>query len=142
MPKETRIHHQTNQAGDTLGMRLWLHSSASMLFYNVSWWKITSCPSACKNKLQLGEQVYEDSDVARQEQQRIEELAVQSEFDKRYAVSLIPRGRRPAENTTDIASLLGLSVDACIQNRVNVSEALRTGRSHSSTETVMEILIP
>ena len=59
-----------------------------------------------------------------------EEKAIQSEFDHRYAQSLNRRapGRQGSEDRrAQVASLFGLSIQACVSNRVNVAEALESG---------------
>lgn len=78
---------------------------------------------------QLGQQTYEDANVARTEQHRLEELAIQSDLDRNYAASFAPPGQRPSvRSQNEVASLFCLSIDACVQNRVNVSEALQGGK--------------
>ena len=69
-----------------------------------------------------GQQTYEDAELARAEEERLRSLAVQSEFDRRYAQSLGQRGRdRSGINNNQIASLFGLSIQACVSNKVNVA---------------------
>ena len=77
-----------------------------------------------------GQQTYEDAELARSEEDRLRQLAVQSEFDRRYAQSLSRgRGRRAneEEDRNQISSLFGLSIQACVSNKVNVAEALANG---------------
>ncbi|KAL7546994.1 hypothetical protein ACHAWF_010310 [Thalassiosira exigua] len=78
-----------------------------------------------------GQQTYEDAELARCEEERLRQLAVQSEFDRRYAQTLDGgrRGRHVEneENKNEIASLFGLSIQACVSNKVNVAEALANG---------------
>lgn len=77
-----------------------------------------------------GQQTYEDAELARSEEDRLRQLAVQSEFDRRYAQSL-SRGRGRSASVEDdknqISSLFGLSIQACVSNKVNVAEALANG---------------
>lgn len=82
-----------------------------------------------------GQQVYEDCEMARQEQQRLQELAIQSEYDHIYAASIDTRGRRrtislrrDGGSNNDEKTLFERCIDVCVHNRINVSEALRTGR--------------
>ena len=75
------------------------------------------------------QQTYEDAELARAEGDRIRQLSIQCEFDQRYAQSLDRRGmERPGvnheENRAQIASLFGLSIQACVRNKVNVSGEL------------------
>jgi|SaaInl74LU_5_DNA_1037368.scaffolds.fasta_scaffold24998_2 hypothetical protein len=75
------------------------------------------------------QQTYEDTELARAEGDRIRQLSIQCEFDHRYAQSLDRRGmERPGanheENRAQIASLFGLSIQACVRNKVNVSGEL------------------
>ncbi|KAL7541102.1 hypothetical protein ACHAXR_010627 [Thalassiosira sp. AJA248-18] len=77
-----------------------------------------------------GTQTHTDAELARSEEDRLRNLAVQSEFDRRYAQSLNMQGGRQAgneESRNQIASLFGLSIQACVRNKVNVAEALANG---------------
>ena len=72
------------------------------------------------------QQTYEDSELARAEQDRLRQLRIQFEFDKRYAHSLDRNGNeRPgindAEVKNQIAAEFGLSIQTCINNKVNVA---------------------
>lgn len=76
-------------------------------------------------------QSYEDSEFARSEQVRLDQLHLQSELDRRVAISLAPANERPAQatnnrNNTDneVRSLFGLCMDVCSTNRVNVADGL------------------
>ena len=88
---------------------------------------------ALKMQSAAGMQTYEDAELARTEEERLRQLAIQSEFDHRYALSL--DGRRSRRNSAssvsttrdEVASLFGLAINACVQNRVNVAEALEKG---------------
>ncbi len=74
------------------------------------------------------QQLYEDAELARAEGDRLRQLNIQCEFDRRYAQSLDRRGmERPGnndENRAQIASLFGLSIQACVSNKVNVAGEL------------------
>ena len=74
------------------------------------------------------QQLYEDAGLARAEGDRLRQLNIQCEFDRRYAQSLDRRGmERPGnndENRAQIASLFGLSIQACVSNKVNVAGEL------------------
>ena len=72
------------------------------------------------------QQTYEDAELARAEGERLRQLNIQCEFDRLYTQSLDQRGlERPGanyeENRTQIASLFGLSIQACVSNKVNVA---------------------
>ena len=72
------------------------------------------------------QQTYEDSERARAEQDRLRQLRIQFEFDKRYALSLDRngnerRGNNDAEGKNQIAAEFGLSIHTCINNKVNVA---------------------
>jgi hypothetical protein len=72
------------------------------------------------------QQIYEDAELARVEQDRLRQLSIQSEFDRRYAHSLDRNGNeRPgvnnAENRKQISTLLGVSIQECVSNKVNVA---------------------
>ena len=78
------------------------------------------------------QQTYEDAGLARAEEDRLRQLSIQCEFDRRYAQSFDRRGvERPGadyeENKTQIASLFGLSIQACVNNKVNVAGEFLTG---------------
>lgn len=69
----------------------------------------------------LSQQNYEDAELACAEEERLRSLAVKSEFNQRYVQSLGQRGRdRSGINNNQIASLFGLSIQACVSNKVNV----------------------
>lgn len=75
------------------------------------------------------QQTYEDAELARAEGDRLRQLNIQCEFDRRYAQSLDRRGmERPGssndENRAQISSLFGLSIQACVSNKVNVAGEL------------------
>ena len=75
-----------------------------------------------------GQQTYEDAELALSEENRLRQLAIQSEFDMRYAQSLDrPRSDDSNETKNQVASLFGLSIQACVSNKVNVAEALANG---------------
>ena len=87
---------------------------------------------ALRLKGSWGQQTYEDAELARSEEERLRQLAVQSEFDRSYALSLDRRRGRQSSTTNEdrknqIASLFGLSIQACVSNKVNVAEALANG---------------
>jgi hypothetical protein len=72
------------------------------------------------------QQTYEDAELARAEQDRLRQISIQSEFDRQYAHSLDRNGNvRPGvkneENTRQIATLFGVSIQACVSNKVNVA---------------------
>jgi len=74
-----------------------------------------------------GQQFYEDKQFAQDESERYNQLAIQSEFDRRYAQSLEGnrRGRTRSNDFDDdnstIASLFGLTIETCVKNKVNVA---------------------
>lgn len=73
------------------------------------------------------QQIYEDAELARTEGDRLQQLNIKCEFDRRYAQSLDGRGmERPGndDNRAQIASLFGLSIQACVTNKVNVAGEL------------------
>ena len=79
------------------------------------------------------QQTYEDAELARAEENRLRQLSIQCEFDHRYAQSLdLDRrgmerpGTNHEENKTQIASLFGLSIQACVSNKVNVAGKVLT----------------
>ncbi|EJK72401.1 hypothetical protein THAOC_06074 [Thalassiosira oceanica] len=80
-----------------------------------------------------GQQFYEDKQFAQDESERYNQLAIQSQFDRRYAESLEGnrRGRTRSNEFDDdnstIASLFGLTIETCVKNKVNVAEALAKG---------------
>ena len=79
-----------------------------------------------------GQQVYKDAELARNENERLRQLAVQSEFDARYARSLDQRRRGRArseasDDRSEVASLFGLTIQTCVSNKINVAEALQDG---------------
>ncbi|GKY99816.1 hypothetical protein MPSEU_000935400 [Mayamaea pseudoterrestris] len=78
---------------------------------------------------------YEYAEYARAEQHRLQQLAIQSEFDHRYAATLEGRreGTVPDDQTIRDPTLFGMCVDAYALNRINVAEALRT-RANVSNE--------
>jgi hypothetical protein len=72
-----------------------------------------------------GQQAYEDAELARTEQERLRQLSIQSEFDRRYAHSLDRNGNeRPGLNSEEekkqIATHFGVSIEACVSNKVDV----------------------
>ena len=71
---------------------------------------------------------YENAQVAREEQERLEELRIQSEFDRRFALTLEGRDEtRVADDTTvRDPTLFGMCVNVCAGNRINVAEALQS----------------
>lgn len=98
--------------------------------------------------MKIGQQVYEDVELARREQDRLNQLLQQAESDRVYAESLASRQerreldahrRREEEQQTAqndgqlpvvnqrISSLFGLCVQSCVDNKVNVADAFRTG---------------
>ena len=103
----------------------------------------------CLNK---GQAVFEDAELAHQEQDRLNRLQEQSERDREYAETLatgrelatLQARQRQAEAATRrteqdpdvntgreearIASLFGLCVQTCVSNKVNVAEAFRSGK--------------
>jgi hypothetical protein len=103
--------------------------------------------------MKLGQQVYEDVEAARSEQLRLNQLLVQAEHDRQYAESLAtgierraidarrrqePQQPESTSNEPDntarregqnrFASLFGLCVQSCVENKVDVAEAFRTGK--------------
>lgn len=75
----------------------------------------------------IGEQVCEDAQYARREQIRLDELLIQTEFDHRFAASVSPNNANRASSRHP-ESLFSLCLDICVKNKINVSEALVTGR--------------
>jgi ribulose 1,5-bisphosphate synthetase/thiazole synthase len=79
----------------------------------------------------IGEQVFSDSLVAMREQARLDELQIRTEYDRQYAVSLAPNRDAnlldPSTNDSPIRNLFALCVEACVKNKINVSEALLNG---------------
>ena len=80
----------------------------------------------------IGEQVFSDSLVAMREQARLDELQIRTEYDRQYAVSLAPNRDAnlldPSTNDSPIRNLFALCVEACVKNKINVSEALLNGQ--------------
>lgn len=91
--------------------------------------------------------ICQDAEVAHEEQERLHNLFVQAESDREYAESLargrdrtsITQRRRtnlqhhndqdtPSEAKDRVSTLFGLSVQSCIENKVNVGEAFRNGK--------------
>lgn len=75
------------------------------------------------------QQTYEDAELARTEEDRLRQLSIQCEFDRRYAQTFDRRGveqrvTNNQENKNQIASLFGLSIQACVSNKVNVAGEL------------------
>jgi hypothetical protein len=71
------------------------------------------------------QQAYEDAELARAEQERLRQLSIQSEFDRRYVHSLDRNGNeRPGLNSEEekkqIATHFGVSIEACVNNKVDV----------------------
>lgn len=105
-----------------------------------------------QRNLNNGQIVCEDAELAHLEQNRLNELQVQSERDREYAETLAAGGglatlearRRQAESAsrrenqtpashaghteTRVASLFGMCVESCASNKVNVAEAFRSGK--------------
>jgi len=85
----------------------------------------------CENA--SGRRVYEAYGIGRNEQERLERLAIQCAYAHRYALSL-RGGDRPSSppgagdsGTDRQTSLFALCVDACIEHRIDVAEALESG---------------
>lgn len=82
--------------------------------------------------LTMGQQVYEDSEIAREEQERVDQQHVQSEYDRQYALSLSQNPIRNSVQQNDpneqVASLFATCIDVCVKNKINVAEELDTGR--------------
>lgn len=79
----------------------------------------------------LGQQGYEDAQVAAIRQCQLDRQLIQSEYDRKYALSLAPSNRQSNQEreTTGVPSLFSLCIDACVQNKLNVAEALDSGRA-------------
>jgi len=82
-----------------------------------------------QRSMTLGQQIYEDAEAARQEQQRLDQLLIQSECDREFA-RLLESGNQSGldfgETTTSVPSLFGICVQSCVQNHINVAEAFAT----------------
>ena len=83
------------------------------------------------------QQTYEDAELARAEQDRLRQLSIQSEFDRQYAHSLDRNGNerpgvRNEENSKQIATLFGVSIQACVGNKVNVAGECPTAYLYKS----------
>ncbi|CAB9504007.1 Cullin-9 [Seminavis robusta] len=107
--------------------------------------------------LKIGQEFYEDAEVAREEQERLNQLFAQAESDLQYAQTLAPPGQQVRDRTRHmeqvrpatasmptinddhlqeedqqavqrVSSLFGLSIHACSSNKINVAEAFRTGK--------------
>lgn len=82
-----------------------------------------------QRSMTLGQQVYDDAEAARQEQQRLDQLLIQSEYDREIARSMDSgnqSGFAFRETTTSVPTLFALCVQSCVQNHVNVAEAFST----------------
>jgi IBR domain, a half RING-finger domain/SAM domain (Sterile alpha motif)/Zinc finger, C3HC4 type (RING finger) len=78
--------------------------------------------------LSVSQYVYEDYESAREEQRRLDKLIIQSEYDHQYAATLDSSRRTHRSNLSpEVKSLFGLSIDACVKNKINVAEALEKG---------------
>lgn len=79
--------------------------------------------------------VYQDAEVAKEEQRLLDEHRLREQYDHAYALSLsrgASRRRRPptfGDETDDgtVKSLMSLCINTCVQNRINVAEALQAG---------------
>jgi hypothetical protein len=103
--------------------------------------------------IKWGQDVYDDAELAHQEQQRLNGLLAQAESDRQYAETLLSASERATLQRTRQASqeaqaqptlagrfqeddgaasrftsLFGLALQACADNKVNVAEAFRTGK--------------
>jgi hypothetical protein len=99
--------------------------------------------------LNNGQEICRDAELAHEEQGRLDQLRIQAERDREYAENLavgrernvINRRRRQetqllisegsdTESQADnrIASLFGMCVQTCSDNKVNVAEAFQTGK--------------
>jgi len=103
--------------------------------------------------LDNGQEVYEDAELARQEQQRLNNLREQAESDRRYAQNLsgqppppdvdvdsdaASRAGEEGTNENRIRSLFGLCVQTCVDNKTNVAEAFRSGKMKPSAVIVSD----
>jgi IBR domain, a half RING-finger domain len=103
-------------------------------------------------ELKSGHEVYEDAEVARQEQERLNGLMAQAQSDLAYAEGLATTTRErtviaarrereaadqsvqamapgyPAGGDDRLSSLFGLAIKSCATNKINVAEAFKTGR--------------
>jgi len=98
--------------------------------------------------LNNGYEVCQDAELAHREQERVDQLFTQSESDQKYAESLA-RGReravvnRKISRTNSrrddgsytlscadsrVSSLLGICIETCSENKIDVAEAFRTGK--------------
>jgi IBR domain, a half RING-finger domain len=101
--------------------------------------------------LKCGQEIYEDAEVARQEQQRLNGLLAQAQEDLAYAeglartigerTAIAARREREAADQSGpamvpeypgggdrLSSLFGLAIRSCATNKINVAEAFKTGR--------------
>jgi len=81
-------------------------------------------------------QSYADEEFAIETQEDFERLRLQEQSDREYAMTLSNSGNRTAHryqprNNDDVdtvqKSLMALSIDSCVQNKINVAEALQQG---------------
>jgi hypothetical protein len=83
------------------------------------------------------QQTYEDAEIAHAEQDRVQQLNIQFEFDRLYAHPLDQNGHKRTgfnnqEEKNQIATLFGVSIQACVSNKVDVAGDFSSAYMHKS----------
>ena len=80
------------------------------------------------------QQRYDDAEIAVEEQCNFDRLRLQEDYDHAYALTLmgereardVRRQQEQNQQSGEVKSLMRLSIDSCVKNRINVAEALKT----------------
>jgi hypothetical protein len=83
-----------------------------------------------QNTYSVGQQVFEDTEAACKEQERLDAFDIVCASDRAYALSLHQGRRQAPAASNEVKSLFRLCIEACARYRIDVYDALNTGKIH------------